>query len=147
MLLLVYRSIFDETKYGLAELQCPSRVMFDDMPGVPYRDQLRLPVVKVPRPSSGIVTMLENIRQNSLPFLQEAGIEEGSKKHKELKVSYISSLLKLSRLPMCWQTTIQALHRQYLHPFKKLEEQAPSCVDQLIAKVRTHISDRLQTDY
>ena len=45
------------------------------------------------------------------------------------------------------QTTIQALYRQYLHPFKYVEEQAPGRVDQLIAKVYMYTKDCLETDH
>jgi len=109
--------VFDATKYEFAE-QCPSRMSSDI---TPYQ--------VISRPSPSTVAMFENTNRNALLFLRAAGIESGSEKHKKFKA------------------TIQALHRQYLHPFKYIEEQAPDHVDQLIAKVYMHIKDQLHTDY
>jgi len=87
--------------------QCPSRMSSDI---TPYQ--------VISRPSPSTVAMFENTNRNALLFLRAAGIESGSEKHKKFKA------------------TIQALHRQYLHPFKYIEEQAPDHVDQLIAKAQ-----------
>ncbi|KAN0077064.1 hypothetical protein V8E55_010919 [Tylopilus felleus] len=76
----------------------------------------------IPRPSPSMVAMFVNTNRNSLPFLQAAGIAVHSKEHKKL------------------MTTIQALHRQYLDPFKYLEEQAPDRVDELITEARISLS-------
>jgi len=87
--------------------QCPSRVSGDI---APYQ--------VIPRPSPSTAAMFENTNRNANLFLRAARIERGSEKHKE------------------FMTTIQALHRQYLHPFKYVEEQPPDCVEQLIAKAQ-----------
>ena len=134
---LLCHFIFDATKYEFAE-QSPSRVSGDI---APYQ--------VISRPSPSTVAMFENTNRNSLPFLRAAGIDPGSKKHKEFTVCYISSYIPcdLDSQGAGRQTTIRALHHQYLHPFKYVEEQPPDCVDQLIAKVYMHIKDQLQTDY
>jgi hypothetical protein len=129
--------VFDATKYEFAE-QCPSRMSSDI---TPYQ--------VISRPSPSTVAMFENTNRNALLFLRAAGIESGSEKHKKFKVCYISSYIPcdLDSQGAGRQATIQALHRQYLHPFKYIEEQAPDHVDQLIAKVYMHIKDQLHTDY
>ncbi|KAG9318704.1 hypothetical protein JVU11DRAFT_800 [Chiua virens] len=75
----------------------------------------------IPRPRAEKMALLQNVNRNSMLFLKAAGIKPNSEEYKKLMI------------------TVRALHKEYLHPWKYVEEQLPGLVDKLISEVRARI--------